>query len=107
MKAFELYFHVVVIMLYKVVVINFLSSLWVRPLCDILWVIFSRSYEAQNYPVSSLQVKESLSIPVVANGDIKCESDVRNVHQVTGVDGNVLSFLERLRHRHLHQSCWM
>ena len=45
--------------------------------------------------MSSLQVKESLSIPVVANGDIKCESDVRNVHQVTGVNGNVLWFLER------------
>lgn len=32
-------------------------------------------------------VKESLSIPVVANGDVKCESDIRNVHQVTGVNG--------------------
>lgn len=44
--------------------------------------------QLKNYLVSSLQVKESLSIPVVGNGDIKCESDVRNVHQVTGVNGN-------------------
>ena len=50
----------------------------------------------------SLQVKESLSIPVVANGDIKYEYDVRNVHQVTGVNGNVLRFLER--QTHLHES---
>ena len=55
--------------------------------------------------MSSLQVKESLSIPVVANGDIKCESDIRNVHQVTGVNGNyILCFLEVLMHRHLHES---
>ncbi|KAL9959864.1 hypothetical protein ACROYT_G033228 [Oculina patagonica] len=32
-------------------------------------------------------VKESLSIPVVANGDIKSESDIRNVHEQTGVNG--------------------
>lgn len=44
--------------------------------------------QLKSYLVSSFQVKESLSIPVVANGDIKCESDVRNVHQVTGVNGN-------------------
>lgn len=32
-------------------------------------------------------IKESLSIPVVANGDIKSESDVKNVHEMTGVNG--------------------
>lgn len=32
-------------------------------------------------------IKESLSVPVVANGDIKSESDVRNVHEKTGVNG--------------------
>ena len=58
----------------------------------------------ESYPLSYLQVRESLSIPVVANGDIKCESDVRTVHQVTGVHGNVMRFLERLTHRHLYES---
>ena len=33
-------------------------------------------------------MKENVCIPVVANGDIKCESDVRNVYELTGVDGN-------------------
>ncbi|XP_068759376.1 tRNA-dihydrouridine(20a/20b) synthase [NAD(P)+]-like [Montipora capricornis] len=32
-------------------------------------------------------IKESLSVPVVANGDIKSEADVRSVHEKTGVDG--------------------
>ncbi|CAH3141600.1 unnamed protein product [Porites lobata] len=32
-------------------------------------------------------IKESLSIPVVANGDIKSDSDVKNVHAKTGVKG--------------------
>ena len=39
------------------------------------------------------QIKESLSIPVVANGDIKSECDVRNVHEVTGVNGNYLKII--------------
>ena len=32
-------------------------------------------------------MKESVSIPVVANGDIRCEDDVDRVHAFTGVDG--------------------
>ena len=33
------------------------------------------------------QVKESVHVPVVANGDIRCEDDVLRVHTETGVDG--------------------
>ena len=34
------------------------------------------------------QIKQSVSVPVVANGDIKCEADVRTVYEKTGVNGN-------------------
>ena len=34
-----------------------------------------------------IQVKDSVSVPVVANGDIFNLSDVTMVHRVTGVDG--------------------
>ena len=34
-----------------------------------------------------IQIKESLGIPVVANGDIKSEADVQKVRSLTGVDG--------------------
>ena len=37
--------------------------------------------------VLSEQVKESVRVPVVANGDIKCEQDIHRVADVTGVDG--------------------
>ena len=32
-------------------------------------------------------MKESVGVPVVANGDIRCEDDIIKVHQETGVDG--------------------
>lgn len=32
-------------------------------------------------------IKESVSIPVIANGDVQCETDIQNVHQKTGVNG--------------------
>ncbi|XP_015760550.1 PREDICTED: tRNA-dihydrouridine(20a/20b) synthase [NAD(P)+]-like [Acropora digitifera] len=33
-------------------------------------------------------IKQSVSVPVVANGDIKSEADVRTVYEKTGVNGN-------------------
>ena len=33
------------------------------------------------------QIKDSVDVPVVANGDIKNEDDVAKVKQMTGVDG--------------------
>ena len=38
-------------------------------------------------PISCIKVKESVRVPVVANGDVFTMSDVERVHQATGVDG--------------------
>ena len=46
----------------------------------------------------SFQIQESVSIPVVANGDIKTESDVINVHEKTGVSGNFFNFCMHIFH---------
>ena len=35
----------------------------------------------------SKQVKQSISVPVVANGDIRSESDVIRIKEATGIDG--------------------
>lgn len=37
------------------------------------------------------QVKESVRVPVVANGDIRCEDDIHRVAEMTGVDGQTNS----------------
>ena len=42
---------------------------------------------------ASQQVKQSVGVPVVANGDIRSESDVVCVHQATGVNGTVFVFV--------------
>ena len=46
----------------------------------------------------SFQIQESVSIPVVANGDIKTESDVINVHKKTGVSGKFFNFCMHIFH---------
>ena len=40
-----------------------------------------------NQTLRLLQVKESVAIPVIANGDVRNESDVERVKKETGVDG--------------------
>ena len=43
------------------------------------------------------QIKQSVSVPVVANGDIKSEADVRTVYEKTAVNGNYfMSFYLRV-----------
>ena len=46
----------------------------------------------------SFQIQESVLIPVVANGDIKTESDVINVHEKTGVNGKFFNFCMHIFH---------
>ena len=38
------------------------------------------------------KIKDSVDVPVVANGDIKNEDDVAKVKQMTGVDGDFWVF---------------
>ena len=46
----------------------------------------------------SFQIQESVLIPVVANGDIKTESDVIKVHEKTGVNGKFFNFCMHIFH---------
>ncbi len=43
------------------------------------WVIYSS--------LTSLQIKENVDVPVIANGSITSEKDVEIVKEMTGVDG--------------------
>ncbi|KAG8439919.1 hypothetical protein GDO86_005910 [Hymenochirus boettgeri] len=55
------------------------------------WItVHGRTHEERNNPVhydAIKTIKESLSIPVVANGDIKSLREAENIHQITGADG--------------------
>ncbi|MBN3279383.1 DUS4L synthase, partial [Polyodon spathula] len=55
------------------------------------WVtVHGRTAEERHQPVhydAIKIIKENMSIPVVANGDIKNLKDIATTHQVTGVDG--------------------
>ncbi|RMX45909.1 hypothetical protein pdam_00011025, partial [Pocillopora damicornis] len=46
-----------------------------------------KSLEVWVLSLGGIAIQESVLIPVVANGDIKTESDVINVHEKTGVGG--------------------
>ncbi|XP_075455830.1 tRNA-dihydrouridine(20a/20b) synthase [NAD(P)+]-like [Ascaphus truei] len=55
------------------------------------WItVHGRAIEERHQPVhydAIRTIKESMSIPVVANGDIKSLKEAENIHQVTGADG--------------------
>nr|XP_016849499.1 PREDICTED: tRNA-dihydrouridine(20a/20b) synthase [NAD(P)+]-like isoform X1 [Anolis carolinensis] len=55
------------------------------------WItVHGRNVEERHQPVhcdAIKIIKESVSIPVVANGDMKSLKDVEDVHQITGTDG--------------------
>lgn len=55
------------------------------------WItVHGRTSEERHQPVhydAIKTIKDSVSVPVIANGDIKCLRDVESTHQLTGVDG--------------------
>lgn len=64
------------------------------------WItVHGRSVEERHQPVhydAIKIIKQSLSIPIVANGDIKTLKDAENVHHLTGAEGKILYFLSKL-----------
>ncbi|XP_059187674.1 B-cell receptor-associated protein 29-like isoform X2 [Centropristis striata] len=58
------------------------------------WItVHGRTAEERHQPVhydAIKTIKDSVSIPVIANGDIKYLRDVESTHQLTGVDGRSL-----------------
>lgn len=62
------------------------------------WItVHGRTSEERHQPVhydAIKTIKDSVSVPVIANGDIKYLRDVESTYQLTGVDGNfVLNIL--------------
>lgn len=59
------------------------------------WItVHGRTSEERHQPVhydAIKTIKDSVSIPVIANGDIKYLRDVESTHQLTGVDGRLVS----------------
>lgn len=55
------------------------------------WItVHGRTAEERHQPVhydAIKTIKDSVSVPVIANGDIKYLEDVESTYQVTGVDG--------------------
>lgn len=55
------------------------------------WItVHGRMTEERHQPVhwdAIKTIKDSISVPVIANGDIKYLRDVESAHQLTGVDG--------------------
>ncbi|KAF7665109.1 hypothetical protein LDENG_00155000 [Lucifuga dentata] len=60
-------------------------------LAGVSWItVHGRTADEHHQPVhydAIKTIKDSVSIPVIANGDIKYLRDVESVHQLTGVDG--------------------
>lgn len=62
------------------------------------WItVHGRTTEERHQPVhydAIKTIKDSVSVPVIANGDIKYLRDVESAHQLTGVDGGFGFYLE-------------
>lgn len=58
------------------------------------WItVHGRTSEERHQPVhydAIKTIKDSVSVPVIANGDIKYLRDVESTYQLTGVDGRSL-----------------
>jgi len=63
----------------------------------VAWItVHGRTADERHQPVhhdAIKTIKDSVSIPVVANGDIKSLRDVESTHRLTGVDGRCRSYL--------------
>lgn len=59
------------------------------------WItVHGRTAEERHQPVhydAIKTIKDSVSVPVIANGDIKYFRDVQSIYQLTGVDGKLKS----------------
>lgn len=68
------------------------------------WItVHGRTAEERHQPVhydAIKAIKDSVSVPIIANGDIKYLRDVQSTYQLTGVDGvfdlNFLKFSLKL-----------
>ncbi len=49
--------------------------------------MFKNKYLVIHSSLTSLQIKENVDVPVIANGSITSEKDVEIVKEMTGVDG--------------------
>lgn len=70
------------------------------------WItVHGRTPEERHQPVhydTIKTIKDSVSVPVIANGDIKYLRDVQSTYQLTGVDGkfdlNLFQIFQKLFH---------
>ncbi|XP_053109020.1 tRNA-dihydrouridine(20a/20b) synthase [NAD(P)+]-like isoform X4 [Hemicordylus capensis] len=64
------------------------------------WItVHGRNVEERHQPVhydAIKIIKQSMSIPVVANGDMKSLKDVEEVHQITGTDGKNKHLVDKM-----------
>ena len=70
------------------------------------WItVHGRTAEERHQPVhfdAIKTIKDSVSVPVIANGDIKYLRDVESTHQLTGVDGRFVSMHISLSNKYIY-----
>lgn len=61
------------------------------------WItVHGRTSEERHQPVhydAIKIIKDSVSVPVIANGDVKYLRDVQSTYQLTGVDGKLIELI--------------